>query len=91
MDLNALIATAQETVEGITPAQLAVVAAAWMRINKDGDDEDVVVKWARRLVGTEPTSGELQQLRERGMSIREIASAHGIPKSTVARKLSQAA
>jgi len=91
MELQSLISTAQGSIVGITPWELAVVAATWARIHLDGDDEAPTIAWARRMVGSEPTTGELTEYRDNGASIREIAATCGMSRSTVARRLSQAA
>jgi hypothetical protein len=91
MTLESLLGTAKVMVPGVTVAELAVVAAVWMHVYLDGESEDQVIRWARKFLGTTPSGERLVELRRAGASIRQIAAATGLPKSTVARLTSQAA
>ena len=91
MNLEKLLYTAKAMMPNITAFELAVVAAVWLRMYLDHEDPAQVVRWARRLLGLVPASQHLTELREAGASIREIAAATGLPKTTVARILSQLA
>jgi hypothetical protein len=96
--------TEVETIEGVAAAaeqlgrspdivDLLILTAARLRIELDGEDQSRTMKWARELMGiAEPDNpADLAALRARGLSIREIASRTGLPKSSVQRVLSRMA
>lgn len=71
---------------------LLILAAARLRIELDGEDQADVVRWARKQLGMAATTvDELLALQAQGLSVRAIARMTGIPKSSVALRLSQAA
>ena len=70
---------------------LLILATAQRRIDVDGEDEQQVVRWAREELGLEDNLKQMAALRASGASIRQIGERLMVPRTTVARRLSQIA
>ena len=87
--IDSLLERATEMVPGITPGELAIAAAAWLRIHLDGEPEARVISWARKTLGFESSTSDILRMHADGASVRRIAAVTGISKSKVARVVSQ--
>lgn len=91
MDILELAPVAVQLKPDISIGDFLVLAEASLRVTLDGEDPGRVARWARDTLGFSPGFDEVLKLRKSGASLRTIASATGLSKSTVANLLSKAA